>query len=141
MEFKIGTIVDVEGRDDLRAYGKITDIKDGAATVHFRQRRTEKRRGMCDSCNWPGFLSVSGNTGEIVCMRSGCGHGHGFYESDEIIPIAKLVNISAKQAAEKRKGMLERLNRFLGDERRERRTITENEVEQVIRIFREESAG
>src|SRR3989338_4399529 len=138
MEFKIGTIVDVQGRDDLRAYGEITDIKNDRATVHFRQWLTEKRRGMCDSCNWPGFLSVNVGTGEIVCMRSGCGHGH--YESDEIIPIAKLVNISAKRATEERKGMLERLNGFLGGERRERRTITENEVEQVLRIFREESA-
>src|SRR3989344_3463049 len=135
MEFKIGTIVDVQGRDDLRAYGKITVIKNGRATVHFQQPRTEKERHICDSCGWPGLLSINGGTGEIECMRSGCGHGHGFRESEEIIPIAQLINISAKRATEKRGGFLKELEEVL------RRGIVENnitgrECARVLSVFR-----
>ncbi|MBI2030734.1 hypothetical protein HYT05_03860 [Candidatus Kaiserbacteria bacterium] len=115
--FAIGDIVDVTNRQlvafgeivALTETGEVTGVEGTEARVHFKDPRRPK---VCEACGWPFSLSQNMGTGEIECMRSGCGHGHGFEERDEVIPVYRLVNISAKKRAEKQaafKGEVERL--------------------------------
>lgn len=105
--FSINDRVDVKGRE-MPVYGKITEILDKKAIVHFRIPRDPKN-DICALCDWPGFLQICGNTGEVVCMRSGCGHGHGFEERDEIISLDKLINISTQRKKEEINKLLSNL--------------------------------
>lgn len=115
--FKIGDIIDVKNRRDLTAYGEIKKFidEDGTkkAVIHFRLPREPKEFNMCEECGWPGFISVDGGTGERVCMKTGCGHGHGFEEREEIIALDKLVNISSKRKKKKLKEMKEEMDIIL----------------------------
>ncbi len=115
--FKVGDIIDVKNRRDLIAYGNIKKFidEDGTkkAVIHFRLPREPKEFNVCDECDWPGFISVSGNTGERVCMKTGCGHGHGFEEREEIIAVDKLINISSKRKKKKLKEMKEEMDVIL----------------------------
>lgn len=97
--FRVGDTVDIKGRTDLDYYGKILEIKKDKAIVHLKfVRHPEGReRGVCEACGFPGFFSVNGGTGEIVCMKSGCGYGYGFIERDELVSIDKLINITEKK--------------------------------------------
>ncbi|KKU50743.1 MAG: hypothetical protein A2633_01920 [Candidatus Sungbacteria bacterium RIFCSPHIGHO2_01_FULL_47_32] len=99
--FKVDDLVDVKDRNDLTHYGKIKKVMNDNALVHFKLTREPKQYNVCDSCGWPGFLSESGNTGEIECMKSGCGHGHGFEEREELISLEKLINMTALKEKEK----------------------------------------
>ncbi len=133
--FNIGDTVDVKDRKDLSDYGKITQLlPDEKAVVHFRLRCKEKERNCCDKCRFPGLLSICGNTGEVVCMRSGCGHGHGFEERDEIIPVAKLINISEKRRDEEREKLLGKLKALLAEGMR-KNLIMANQNDEVMRLL------
>jgi hypothetical protein len=57
------------------------------ATVCFRVPNTPH---VCEECESPLELSVNGATGEIVCMRTGCGHGHGFSPCEIDVPLSKI---------------------------------------------------
>lgn len=107
--FKAGDLVDVIGRR-LTHYGKIIEITDDKAVVHIKATREPKRENCCDDCGWPGFLSMYGNTGEIVCMKSDCGYNHGLEERDEIIPLEKLINITVKRQIEKKEEFLREIH-------------------------------
>ena len=102
--FAIGDYVDVNDRKRTKfsVYGKITEINGDTAVVYFRIPRDPKK-GTCEGCRWPGLLSMNGSTGEIECMRSGCGHSHGWEKRYEIIPLLKLINITEKRKIEKKK--------------------------------------
>ncbi len=98
----ISDVVDVVGRN-LTHYGRLDEIlPNKEARVHFDTPRQPRKRGFCDECQMPGMLSIDGSTGEIVCMRTGCGHEHGFEGRDEIIPIGQLINISEQLLGEKK---------------------------------------
>ncbi len=62
------------GRSGL-GVGIIKKIEGGAALVEFEIPILPQR---CSKCGWPGFLSMHMNTGEVECMKPGCGHGQGF---------------------------------------------------------------
>lgn len=111
--FNLKDLVDVPSRHDLTNYGVITELRPGKAVVHFRTPLEPKKRNVCDSCGWPGLLSVNGHTGEVVCMRSGCGHDHGFGERDEVLSLELLVNITTKRREEKKAKFRERLDALL----------------------------
>ena len=99
---KIGDMVDVADRQ-LTHYGRLDEIlPNQEARVHLKKAREPKERNVCDACKFPGMLSVNGGTGEIVCMRSGCGHEYGFEERDEIIPIGQLINVSGQRLNKKK---------------------------------------
>jgi len=107
-------LVSVPCRRDLTTYGTVSELRpDGRAVVHFRIPRQPKERGVCDYCRFPGLLSMNGATGEIVCMRSGCGHEHGFEERDEVILFDQLVNITTKRREEKRAELRKRIAALL----------------------------
>jgi|SRR3989344_1710586 len=110
--FKVGDLVDVKRRSDLDYYGKITAINGNEATVKLKfVRHPEGRgRGVCEECGFPGGFSVNGGTGEIVCMRTGCGHEYGFIKRAEIIALDKLINISEKMVQEKKEKIVLRIS-------------------------------
>lgn len=58
------------------------------ATVRFKVPNTPTE---CEECGSSSDFSVNGATGEIVCMRTGCGHGHGFREVDISVPFSNIV--------------------------------------------------
>ena len=112
--FNVKDLVGVPSRRDLTNYGTIEELRpDNKALVHFRTPRQPEERGCCDHCHWPGMLSQNGGTGEVVCMRSGCGHDHGFDERDEVLSLDLLVNITTKRQEEKKGKFRERLNALL----------------------------
>lgn len=119
--FKVGDTVDIKGRKDLDYYGKILEIKDDKAVVHLKFVRHPEGRehGTCESCGWPGFFSVYGNTGEIECMKSGCGHRYGFTERDEVIPLEKLINITEKRNEEKKQKRISEIKSCVRTAKRE----------------------
>lgn len=101
---KIGDVVEVKKDqfgDKFPDLGVVkTLLPNDEVLVSFKVARQPKVRMVCDSCGWPGFLSMNGGTGEIVCMISGCGHEHGFSEYEEKFPLAKLGNITEQRKAE-----------------------------------------
>jgi hypothetical protein len=110
--FKVGDLVDVKNRGDLTHYGRVKALHDNKALVHFRMPRQPKN-GCCDRCHSPGLLSEDFGTGEIVCMRSGCGHSHGFNQRDEKISLNLLVNITTKRHSEDKSKFRTRLAALL----------------------------
>ena len=66
----------------------------------------------CAECGFEAFLSVNGGTGEVVCMRSGCGCEHGFSKKEVTIPLKDLVNISHRKKIQKREKWLKEVDRF-----------------------------
>ncbi len=90
--FPIGTIVDVQSRTDLKVYGTVKSLSDQEAVVLFKIPR---ETSVCMKCYSYAMLSRDCCSGEIVCMRSGCGHGHGFDEHTEPLPLSDLVNMTA----------------------------------------------
>lgn len=113
--FALSDTVEAVYRQDLTVYGTIKKIDGASAVVHFKVPRVPKRHGVCDRCNFPGMLSRNGGSGEIECMRSGCGHEHGFDHRDEIIELTKLKNITTKRRDEKRKELSKQLLKLLED--------------------------
>lgn len=99
---EVGTYVDVPGRK-LTHYGKITELlPNNEARVRMKTTGRPQKQGVCDKCGCPGMLSMNGGTGELVCMSSGCGHGHGFDERDEILSLEILIDVEkAKLPARK----------------------------------------
>lgn len=63
----------------------------GEWDIMYKTPKQPKEKGICDKCKWPGMLSKNGGTGEIVCIRSGCGHDHGFDEVTNSIHESKLI--------------------------------------------------
>lgn len=106
--FKVGDIVDVKERDDLDYFGRIVEINEDKAVVRLKFTRHPEGRenGVCESCGSFGHFSVNGGTGEIVCMRTGCGHEYGFIERDEVIALEKLINITEKRNQEKKQKLV-----------------------------------
>ena len=112
--FSIGDVVDVPSQPHRTVYGTISNLlPNKKALVHFKMPRDAKLHGFCDGCGRPGALSVNGGTGEIECMHTGCGHCHGFSESDEIIPLSQLVNITTKKMISKKIEFREQLTALL----------------------------
>jgi len=109
--FKVGDTVDIKNRK-LDYYGKILEIKDSKAIVRLKFVRHPEGRGSgtCESCGWPGFFSVNGGTGEIVCMRTGCGYEYGFTQTEEIVLLDKLVNITEKKEKEAKEKFILEIN-------------------------------
>jgi hypothetical protein len=111
-QFNVNDLVDVRGRR-LTNYGIVREVHaNGKALVHFRTPR-QPYEGRCEYCGFSGMLSNNGATGEVVCLRSGCGGEHGFDERDETIPLDLLINISAKQQEEKKAKFRDRLAALL----------------------------
>lgn len=104
MDFRLNDLVeDVAGGRSPTNCGRIMELRPNSkALVHFRTPRQPKERRICDKCGLSGGLSRNGGTGEITCMRTGCGHDHGFDEHDEELPLDQLVNITA-QSYDRRK--------------------------------------
>jgi|SRR3989338_5794282 len=142
--FKAGDLVDINERNDLDFYGKISEIKDDKAVVHLKFVRHPKGRenGTCESCGCPGFFSVNSGTGEIVCMRTGCGHGYGFIERDEIVRLDKLINITEKRNEEKKQKRISEIKSCVNTAKREiekamkEGTITENDKDEILRTLK-----
>jgi hypothetical protein len=116
---KSGDLVDVQDRK-LTHYGKfVENLPNQEARIRMKTANEPKERGVCDNCGSPN-LSLEGSTGEITCIRTGCGHDHGFREWDEIIPIAKLINVTKqrleKKKAEFREEVRKRFLKAFGDE-------------------------
>ena len=98
----VSDLVDVKGRN-LTFGGRVKAfLPKNEVVVHFKTPRQPKKRNFCDDCGMHGTLSMNGDSGEVVCMRTGCGHEHGFEERDEVIKTELLVNISEKRWSEKR---------------------------------------
>lgn len=146
--FEVNDYVDIARRTDLTAYGKITAINGENATVFFKlPRRSENpTKGTwdtCEDCGWPGFLSVSGNTGELVCMKSGCGHGYGFEKRTEIIPLMKLINISTQYRNKEKRGLLSNMQSIYSDLKNKvaaattKKAITQEENGAMLDIFKQ----
>ncbi len=101
MEFKVGDLVDEHG-STKPVYGKIISLTGTEAKVKFCIPCREKEKGFCDSCGSSAHLSINGGgTGELVCMVTGCGYEYGFEEKTETIVLTKMINITAKRAADK----------------------------------------
>lgn len=100
MKFSIGDVVD-EPSLDLPVYGKVIDLTETKAKVVFRIPRREKKKGFCDACGSPAHLSINGETGELVCLVTGCGHEYGFEKKTRTIPLEKLVNITEQKIGQK----------------------------------------
>ncbi len=62
-------------------------LADGKAEVHFKRAREPV---VCQACGGIAHLSRNASTGEIVCMRTGCGEEHGFDVIVETLPIADI---------------------------------------------------
>jgi hypothetical protein len=62
-------------RFSSRRKGVVQTINDDKAEVLFEIPNTPK---VCGSCGFAGSLSVNRGTGEVECLRRGCGHGQGF---------------------------------------------------------------
>ena len=133
-KFHVSDVVDVTERD-LVVYGVISELlPDNKVTVHFKEPRYPKKCGICDACHWPGYLSMNAGTGEMVCMRSGCGHEHGFEERDEIISISKLRNISEERGEEKKKDFSVRLSTLIS-EGVDKGILTSDQKEKILQII------
>ncbi len=77
----IGDVVDVTGRQVSR--GTVKGFRsEGKAIIHFKIPKSPKVKGACDDCGSMGLLSLNRGTGEIECMLTDCGYGHGFEEHD-----------------------------------------------------------
>ncbi|XOU94845.1 MAG: hypothetical protein ACNFW9_02130 [Candidatus Kerfeldbacteria bacterium] len=100
MEFNVGDMVDEQG-SKLIVYGRILSLTETEAQVKFRIPLREKNKGFCDACGSSDHLSINDDTDELVCLVTGCGHEYGFKETTETIALTKLINITAKRAAEK----------------------------------------
>lgn len=57
---------------------------------------------VCAECGSGAELSVSGNTGEVECLATGCGHGHGFKTVHVVVPLSQL-ELYAAYRSRKRK--------------------------------------
>ncbi len=55
--------------------GTLKSIKGEETVVEFR---IPVRPFVCADCGSPAHLSMNGASGTVVCLRSGCGHDHGF---------------------------------------------------------------
>lgn len=77
-------------------------LSENRVAVRFRIPHQPAERNVCDRCGFPGMLSKNGATGEIVCMRSGCGHDHGFEEWGRDFQFDQLVNITTKMRNEEK---------------------------------------
>jgi hypothetical protein len=131
MAFSVKDIVGVPSRRDLMHHGEITELRpDGMALVHFRMPRLPR---VCGSCGMASGLSVNGDTGEVVCMRSGCGHEHGFDERDEEFSLDLLFNMTAERKANDKKLFRERLNELLEDGVSEQ-LLTSDVADQILQL-------
>ncbi len=111
--FKIGDTVDVVD-GGFGVYGKITELfPNETARVYLEIPNKPQARNICDKCGWPGNLSVNGGTGEIVCLRRGCAHGHGFKKRSKIFPFRCLINISAQRLNDKREDLKREIRELL----------------------------
>ena len=70
-----------------KVVGTVKKIEDDLVTV---ESKVPIIPASCIKCGWPGFLSLHANTGEIECLRSGCGHGQGFEKVLTNVPVEKL---------------------------------------------------
>lgn len=130
--FQVNDVVDVKGRSDITNYGTIVAMPNrDQAQVKFRTPKQPKKRNICDSCGFPHMLSQNGGTGEITCMRSGCGHDHGFDERTELVDYFKLINITAQRTKERRGQWTARLQALLAEGVRDH-IITESQQDTAL---------
>jgi hypothetical protein len=109
---KSGDLVDVRERE-LTHLGQFVEIlPNQEARIHMKTAKEPKERGVCDQCGSMN-LSLNGGTGEITCIRTGCGHDHGFREWDEIIPVVKLINITERRREEAKIEFREEVKKML----------------------------
>jgi hypothetical protein len=73
--FSEGDRVRITGSLEWRGGTFSRILPNGKAEVRLRR---PKQVRSCASCGAVASLSENASTGEIVCMRSGCGHEHGF---------------------------------------------------------------
>lgn len=85
-QIKVGSVVDFNG-SKLSVYGVVKSIDEGKITLAFREANHPK---VCAKCGSSVSLSRDGVSGKIVCMRTGCGHEHGFKEWEEEHLISEL---------------------------------------------------
>ncbi len=133
--FKVGDLVDMKGRK-LNYYGKVVELKGEEAVVNLRFRNEPEGgpSGVCKGCGWPGGFSVNGGTGEIVCMRSGCGYEYGFKTTKEIIPISELINMTDKKYEEAKKKFISEAKKMLDKADREG-LLDKQDKEGILKIL------
>lgn len=111
MGFKVGDVVDLVGCPALRG-GKITELLPSVEGVKVLFK-TPRQTDFCEQCGSQFNLSRNGGTGEVVCMRTGCGHEHGFVEKTLVVSVDGLINVSERQRAEKIADFRKRLRSLL----------------------------
>jgi hypothetical protein len=78
--------------------GTIVEIRGDIASVKFTVPRTPDK---CDKCGFLGILSVNHSSGQVECLRSGCGHEHGFEEVTKEIPLDQLIDTTGEKRQQK----------------------------------------
>jgi hypothetical protein len=73
--FNEGDRVRITGSREWRGGEFSRLLPSGKAEVRLRRPRSVR---FCEACGAVASLSENATTGEIVCMKSGCGHEHGF---------------------------------------------------------------
>jgi len=121
MAITVGTIVDVKGRTDLtQRWGRDTELRHYGIVVELleknralvRLRFPKNHGGKCPHCGST-YASVDGS-GEISCSDGlGCGRDFGFDERGEVIPLDKLINISAQRNQEVKLELRDRIKEAL----------------------------
>jgi len=128
--FQKRDIVDVKNSKML-AFGKIANIKGDKAVVHFREPRQPE---VCEECGIGIMLSVNASTGEIECLRSGCGHKHGFEERNETIPLSQLINITSIRKSEEKKRIRKDVTAILMKAKK-KDILEEKNIEKIIKLL------
>jgi len=70
-----------------RVYGVVKSIEGEKVTLSFTEANHPEA---CEKCGSSVNLSVNGGSGEVECLRTGCGHRHGFKEWEEDHLISEL---------------------------------------------------
>lgn len=82
-------LVQVRGKETLSYYGRVKEfLSNDRVIVGFKEPHQPQS---CGACGSPFALSVNAGTGEIVCMRSGCGHEHGYRHWDEVVDVSDVL--------------------------------------------------
>jgi len=86
----------------------------------------------CARCGWPGLLSMNMTFGEVECMRSGCGHLHGFHDVTIKVPLRNLEPLEIFVAKQQKAAWLKEL-----EEKQTSTSSAQNDLEAHMALGRE----
>lgn len=115
--FQVTDKVKVVGPQAHLGSGRITNISDAVATVKFK---IPNQPNYCSDCGSPAHLSVNGGTGEVICMKSGCGYNHGFKEKVMNLNLAHLENLTVKSKLAEKERLYQQIKSLVADGARKR---------------------